>query len=167
MTFKYPLQIAKSLLEVISSLPTTSIEVHGMGIFEKIFEIGCSMVDVVQASASSPSSSYTYSSLASHGPSQDPFEMFVHTLSQTPNSQKLFASLLLAKAAEKPEIRRYSLSGGLAPAQGSVIEEQGKDYVVMRPRGSGSVVEFPEDGGELEEWLGTQNWDIGVSAGWK
>jgi len=119
------------------------------------------------SSASSPSSSYTYSSLASHGPSQDPFEMFVHTLSQTPNSQKLFASLLLAKAAEKPEIRRYSLSGGLAPAQGSVIEEQGKDYVVMRPRGSGSVVEFPEDGGELEEWLGTQNWDIGVSAGWK
>lgn len=101
MTFRYPLKIAHSLLSVISSVPIASIEVHGMGIFEKIFEIGNSMVDVMQA----------YGSQIPHevyGISQDPFDMFVRTLSQTPNSQRQYANLLLAKVAEKPEIRRFS-----------------------------------------------------------
>jgi hypothetical protein len=101
MTFRYPLKIAHSLLNVISSLPTTSIEVHGMGIFEKIFEIGNTMLDVMQACGSTlPTESY--------GVSQDPFEVFVKTLSQTPNSQRQYANLLLAKAAEKPEIQRFT-----------------------------------------------------------
>jgi hypothetical protein len=101
MTFRYPLQIAHSLLDVISSLPTTSIEVHGMGIFEKIFEIGNTMLDVMQACGTSlPNESY--------GVAQDPFEVFVKTLSQTPNSQRQYATLLLAKAAEKPEFQRLT-----------------------------------------------------------
>lgn len=101
MTFTYPLKIAHSLLDVISSLPTSSIEVHGMGIFEKIFEIGNTMLDVMQAYGTNiPSESY--------GVVQDPFEIFVKTLSQTPNSQRQYATLLLAKAAEKPEIQRFS-----------------------------------------------------------
>jgi len=101
MTFRYPLKIAHSLLNVISSLPTTSIEVHGMGIFEKIFEIGNTMLDVMQACGTSlPSETY--------GVAQDPFEVFVKTLSQTPNSQRQYANLLLAKAAEKPEIQRFT-----------------------------------------------------------
>jgi hypothetical protein len=101
MTFRYPLKIAHSLLNVISSLPTTSIEVHGMGMFEKIFEIGNTMLDVMQAYGTNiPHEHY--------GVVQDPFDMFVKTLSQTPNSQRQYASLLLAKAAEKPEIQRFS-----------------------------------------------------------
>jgi hypothetical protein len=118
MTFQYPLQIAHSLLGVISSLPSMSIEVHGMGIFEKIFEIGNSMIDVVQASGSQiPHELY--------GICQDPFEMFIRTLSRTPNSQKQYASLLLAKGAEKPEIQRFSQI--LAPALSvSPGEREGK-----------------------------------------
>ncbi|TVY27190.1 putative sucrose utilization protein [Lachnellula hyalina] len=101
MTFCYPLKIAYSLLSIISSLPTTSIEVHGMGIFEKIFEIGNTMLDITQTCGSTiPSGSY--------GVVQDPLEMFVKTLSQTPNSQRQYANILLAKAAEKPQIQRFS-----------------------------------------------------------
>ena len=107
MTFRYPLKIAHSLLNVISTLPTTSIEVHGMGIFEKIFEIGNTMLDVMQACG-------TMIPHEHYGVVQDPFDMFVKTLSQTPNSQRQYASLLLAKAAEKPEIQRFSQT--LAPA---------------------------------------------------
>jgi hypothetical protein len=107
MTFRYPLKIAHSLLGVISSLPTTSIEVHGMSIFEKIFEIGNTMLDVMQACGTTiPHEHY--------GVPQDPFEIFVRTLSQTPNSQRQYANLLLAKAAEKPEIQRFSQT--LSPA---------------------------------------------------
>ncbi|KAL3426682.1 fungal specific transcription factor [Phlyctema vagabunda] len=110
MTFSYPLKIAHSLLNVISSLPSTSIEVHGMGIFEKIFEIGNTMLDVMQACGQNiPSENY--------GVTQDPFETFVRTLSQTPNSQRQYANLLLQRAAEKPEIQRFSqnLPPSLAP----------------------------------------------------
>jgi hypothetical protein len=107
MTFRYPLKIAHSLLGVISSLPSTSIEVHGMSIFEKIFEIGNTMLDVMQACGTTiPHEHY--------GVPQDPFEIFVRTLSQTPNSQRQYANLLLAKAAEKPEIQRFSQT--LSPA---------------------------------------------------
>jgi hypothetical protein len=110
MTFRYPLKIAHSLLNVLASLPTSSIEVHGMGIFEKIFEIGNTMLDVMQACGTNiPHENY--------GVVQDPFDMFVRTLSQTPNSQRQYAALLLAKAAEKPEIHRFSQT--LAPALSS------------------------------------------------
>ncbi|KAH8600915.1 hypothetical protein B0O99DRAFT_293453 [Bisporella sp. PMI_857] len=107
MTFRYPLKIAHSLLEVISSLPIKSIEVHGMGIFEKIFEIGNAMVDIMQVLGTNIPHEF-------YGVSQDPFVVFVKTLSQTPNSQKHYANLLLAKAAEKPEMRRFS--NGLMPS---------------------------------------------------
>ena len=78
-----------------------------MGIFEKIFEIGNTMLDVMQACGTNiPNEHY--------GVVQDPFDMFVKTLSQTPNSQRQYANLLLAKAAEKPEIQRFSQT--LTPA---------------------------------------------------
>lgn len=143
MTFRYPLKIAHSLLDVISSLPTHSIEVHGMGIFEKIFEIGNTMLDVMQACGSSiPNESY--------GVVQDPFEVFVKTLSQTPNSQRQYANLLLAKAAEKPEIQRFgiSLNGPLSAVSGSVHTE-------------GSIAEglvSPIEGGF--PYLGTTNGNV-------
>ncbi|KAI1343666.1 hypothetical protein F5Y15DRAFT_172850 [Xylariaceae sp. FL0016] len=40
MTFAFPLSIARDAATVIQSLPSSAIEVHGMGIFEKIFDIG-------------------------------------------------------------------------------------------------------------------------------
>lgn len=101
MTFRYPIKIAHSLLNVISSLPTTSIEVHGMGIFEKIFEIGNTFLDVLDACGNNiPQEIY--------GVTKDPFQMFIKTLSQTPNSQKQYANMLLAKAAEKPTISKFT-----------------------------------------------------------
>ncbi len=35
-----PLAIARRTAGVLQNLPSTAVEVHGMGIFEKIFEIG-------------------------------------------------------------------------------------------------------------------------------
>lgn len=120
MTFRYPLKIAHSLLSVVFSLPIASIEVHGMGIFEKIFEIGNSMVDVMQA----------YGSQIPHevyGICQDPLDMFVKTLSQTPNAQRQYANLLLAKATEKPEIRRFSHNLMKELSIGTFPEENGSN----------------------------------------
>ncbi|KAK2629844.1 hypothetical protein QTJ16_000664 [Diplocarpon rosae] len=141
MTFAYPLKIAHSLLSALSSLPTTSIEVHGMGIFEKIFEIGNTMLDVTHACGRSIPS-------ASHGVAQDPFAVFVKTLSQTPNSQRQFANLLLAKAAEKPTIQRFAQP--LAPGLGSGVLDGVGEGVFGTSQWRGSIV------GEIgEDSLGT------------
>ena len=80
-----------------------------MGIFEKIFEVGNTMLDVMHACGSD---GYA-----------DGVEMFVKTLSQTPNSQKQYANLLLQKAAEKPEILRFDGMGlgGLGVGCGGMV----------------------------------------------
>lgn len=177
MTFRYPLSIAHSLLGVITSLPTTSIEVHGMGIFEKIFEIGNTMLDVLHACGED------YGSGRGRGVLQDPFEVFVRTLSLMPNSQEKYARMLLLKAEERPEVLRWSQNpslGDLAPPgpgtlagvdrwRGSIVGEIGDDGVFESTRlaaGSGAdqcadaSLRADENGnGNAEE---QQPWDIEV-----
>jgi hypothetical protein len=135
MTFAYPLKIAHSLLNVISSLPTTSIEVHGMGIFEKIFEIGNTMLDVLHAYGG-VGGGLEGGGLGggARGVVQDPFEVFIKTLSQNPNSQRQYASLLLQKAAEKP-VLGSSLGLGI-----------GAPGVGLLPPASGLGVDFGHSG---------------------
>lgn len=151
MTFRYPLKIAESLVSVISSLPTTSIEVHGMGIFEKIFEIGNTMLDVMSACGNNiPNEIY--------GVTQDPFPVFIKTLSQTPNSQKQYASLLMARAAERPEINRFtdnlmpSLTNPTIPASGIPL------FGAVNPFGDGvPLPSLPSQG-----WRGSVVGKVGV-----
>jgi hypothetical protein len=163
MTFRYPLKIAHSLLSVISSLSTISIEVHGMAIFEKIFEIGNTMLDVMQACGPNIP-------LETYGVAQDPFEMFVRTLSQTPNSQRQYANLLLAKAAEKPETQRFTQNlvpaltahdpmfataalpvSTLAPGTSfDGLEGFSSEAVAQRPPWRGSIVGEIDDSGEYK-----------------
>ncbi|KAK8006008.1 C6 zinc finger domain containing protein [Apiospora marii] len=47
--FGFPLAIARDTAAVLQSLPSRAVEVHGMGIFEKIFEIGVWCVNVLHA----------------------------------------------------------------------------------------------------------------------
>lgn len=61
MAFSFPLAIAHDTVAALQALPSHAIEVHGMGIFEKLFEIGSSYFQVLGAydsggSASSPHS---------------------------------------------------------------------------------------------------------------
>ncbi|PGH03121.1 hypothetical protein AJ79_07448 [Helicocarpus griseus UAMH5409] len=47
MTFRYPLQIARDLAFATWKLPQQSMEVHGIGLVEKIFEVACTLTDVI------------------------------------------------------------------------------------------------------------------------
>ncbi|KFY01294.1 hypothetical protein V490_00985 [Pseudogymnoascus sp. VKM F-3557] len=98
MTFQYPLEIASFVLNITSTIPTFSIMVHGRGIFEKIYDIACSMIDVATMHKvdfmNSPTGLF----------SGNPLALFMQILSATPNSQQLYASALEAKAARQLEI---------------------------------------------------------------
>ncbi|KAL9612850.1 MAG: hypothetical protein Q9167_002582 [Letrouitia subvulpina] len=47
MTFGYPIEIAKDLVTDTSRLSQRSMEVHGIGLIEKIFDVACTLVDVM------------------------------------------------------------------------------------------------------------------------
>ncbi|KAL8730956.1 MAG: hypothetical protein Q9166_003746 [cf. Caloplaca sp. 2 TL-2023] len=49
MTFGYPIEIAKDLVAVTSQLSRRSMEVHGVGLIEKIFDVACTLIDVMSS----------------------------------------------------------------------------------------------------------------------
>ncbi|KXJ87009.1 hypothetical protein Micbo1qcDRAFT_167756, partial [Microdochium bolleyi] len=141
MTFSYPLCIAKDTAAILQSLPSHAIEVHGMGIFEKIFEIGTWCVNVLNAYDSGPRSPSMPFGGASDGaiagmdyvgggdlgvlvggthrggrwaPTVDPLEFFIKTLSASPNSRTMFAEKLLMLVSQSPGAMRASLSPAIS-----------------------------------------------------
>ncbi|ERF68543.1 hypothetical protein EPUS_04641 [Endocarpon pusillum Z07020] len=47
MTFKYPIEIAKHLMADVRGLPQQALEVHGIGLIEKLFDVACTVTDVI------------------------------------------------------------------------------------------------------------------------
>lgn len=137
MHFAFPLAIARSTASVLQSLPSTAVEVHGMGIFEKIFEIGTWCMNVLGAVDRASAAGTPISGLGSlggglmgmdflpgggdlgvlgvsrKGAAIDPLEFFVRTLSATPNSRTQYAERLLMFAQERPGGMRMALTPSL------------------------------------------------------
>jgi len=89
--------------------------------------------------------------------------MFVKTLSQTPNSQRQYANLLLAKAAEKPEMRRFSDHltpelhgrGELVAAPGMHFGAAGGVGFMGSAGASGTALVPPPPTGQASQWRGS------------
>ncbi|KAH6680056.1 RING-3 protein [Plectosphaerella plurivora] len=123
MCFSFPLTVARDTASILASLPAKAVEVHGMGIMEKIFEIGSWCVNVLGAcesvgfsTAGMDLTAGDLGLLSGHGSSGrksaslDPIEFFVRTLSASPNSRTQFAERLLQAAGENPGCMRVALS---------------------------------------------------------
>ncbi|KAH0544445.1 hypothetical protein FGG08_001472 [Glutinoglossum americanum] len=48
MNFHFPVQIARDMVVICRQLPISAMEPHGVGILEKVFDIGCSLADVMK-----------------------------------------------------------------------------------------------------------------------
>lgn len=134
MNSAFPLEIARSTANVLQSLPSSAVEVHGMGIFEKIFQIGNCCMNVLanmdqRSTARGSFGGFSGAmgmdfvgtgdlgvlSLSRRGISTDPFEVFIRTLSATPNSRTQFANTLLAVAQQRPGVMKMALTPSLDP----------------------------------------------------
>lgn len=132
MHFAFPLAIARSTANVLQSLPSSAVEVHGMGIFEKIFEIATWCMNVLGAIDRASATGTPISGIrgtmgmdfvgtgdlgvlgvSRKGVAIDPLEFFVRTLSATPNSRTQFADRLLMFAQERPSGMRMALTPSL------------------------------------------------------
>ncbi|ORY58586.1 uncharacterized protein BCR38DRAFT_527591 [Pseudomassariella vexata] len=169
-TFSFPLTIARDTASVLHSLPSRAVEVHGMGIFEKIFEIGTWCVNVMGAYDAGSSSPLRPFDGAGENPVRgmdfvggelaflggggvgrsaatvDPVEFFVKTLSASPNSRAMFAEKLLMFAGETPGGTRTTLSPGLSSLTGVGIHTGWSDSGRVGPGASveGTVKHEPE-----------------------
>ncbi|TVY54862.1 putative sucrose utilization protein SUC1 [Lachnellula cervina] len=89
MTFQYPVEIARDLLSMTSQFSQQSMEVHGMGLIEKLFDVACSLTDVLSLLPPNPDPFQP-------GP-RDYLHDFIRLLSVLRNGDHRFLPLLLSK----------------------------------------------------------------------
>jgi hypothetical protein len=118
MSFHYPVIIARDVIVVSRLLPPKAFEAHGVGILEKVFDIGCSLADVLLLHASSrPVSGLEI------GP-RDYLMELVRILGTLLGGSSKYLRLLAAKADECFQVRiRKGLSGWESSSRTHRIEE--------------------------------------------
>jgi hypothetical protein len=92
MTFQYPIEIARDLIRDISSLTQESMEVHGVGLIEKLFDIACTLTDVI---ACVPLNTAIFGTIPA-----DYLNQFLFLISRLRGGASRFVPLLLAKISE-------------------------------------------------------------------
>lgn len=92
MTFQYPIEIARDLIRDITSLSQDSMEVHGVGLIEKLFDIACTLTDVI---ACVPLDTAIFGTIPA-----DYLNQFLYLISRLRGGASRFVPLLLAKISE-------------------------------------------------------------------
>ncbi|KAI9742818.1 MAG: hypothetical protein M1818_003547 [Claussenomyces sp. TS43310] len=92
MTFQYPVEISRDLIAMTSQFSQQSMEMHGVGLLEKLFDVACSLTDVL-ALLPTPSDPFVM------GP-RDYLTQFLTLLSTLRNGDNRFLPLLLQKIHE-------------------------------------------------------------------
>ncbi|EAW15339.1 Zn(II)2Cys6 transcription factor [Aspergillus clavatus NRRL 1] len=95
MEFRYPLEIARDLSMATWKLSPQSMETHGIGLIEKIFEVACTLTDVMACL----STAGLRSSAFRLGP-QDYLKHFFSLVHNLPGGRQRFLPLLLTKIGQ-------------------------------------------------------------------
>ncbi|KAL5444571.1 hypothetical protein PMIN07_000151 [Paraphaeosphaeria minitans] len=91
-TFKYPIEVSRDLLSMTHQFSQHAMEVHGVGLIEKLFDIACCLVDVVACIPFSPDT-------FALGP-RDYVSRFLTLFSALRGGQTRYLPLLLAKVSD-------------------------------------------------------------------
>ncbi|KAI4664683.1 uncharacterized protein J4E79_002981 [Alternaria viburni] len=92
LTFRYPILVGKDLTILSMKLPVQSLQIHGVGMTEKVFDIACALADVLHFVPQS----------ASHAElsPQDYLTQLMLLIAKLPGGSSKFIPLLLAKVNE-------------------------------------------------------------------
>jgi hypothetical protein len=98
MTFKYPIEVAKDLVRDIQNISLDAMEVHGVGLIEKLFDIACTLTDVIACVPFEVSTSE---------PPFDILSKLLHLVSKLRGGSSRYLPLLLTKVSETlPNVAR-------------------------------------------------------------
>ena len=96
-TYDYPVDIAMAMCEVVKSLPPVAIQVHGLGIFEKQFDVAYSLMDALALSGTTQPEHH------------ECLRYLLLSLSASPNSRQIYVRTLEKKMGGSQKYR--SLAG--------------------------------------------------------
>ncbi|KAK4931143.1 hypothetical protein LTR66_016062, partial [Elasticomyces elasticus] len=121
MSFKFPIEISRDLLEQASGFSQQAMEVHGIGLIEKLFDVACTLTDVM---ACVPIEQHSFE----YGP-RDYLDQFLSLISTLRGGQQRYLPLLLAKINDTmPTMATACYTIPLAPsAASSRVEELFED----------------------------------------
>lgn len=89
MSFKYPIEISRDLIAQSSGFSQGSMEIHGIGLVEKLFDVACTLTDVMSCV---PFEQHTFE----YGP-RDYLNQFLSLISTLRGGQQRYLPLLLSK----------------------------------------------------------------------
>ncbi|KAH7327267.1 RING-3 [Rhexocercosporidium sp. MPI-PUGE-AT-0058] len=138
MSFQYPISIARDVVQVARSLPVKAFEANGVGILEKVFDIGCSLSDVLLLNPDAVNKSSL-----EIGPKDYLLEM-VRLLGTTPGGDKYLRMLTLKADGFLKLHLRGSLSESEASDRFEEIFDDDENVIAEQ-----SAVHYPVYGGTL------------------
>lgn len=109
-TYQYPLMIAKALCGQMSDMTVNALAVHGLGIFEKVFEVAYTLMDALTIAKKPWSES-------------EELRYLFSCLSSSPNSHSTYVRMLETKL-EGQKLTLHSLSKGGKVLQSPELAEQ-------------------------------------------
>jgi Fungal specific transcription factor domain len=109
-TYTYPILIAKALCEQMSSMSVNAVAVHGLGIFEKVFEVAYTLMDALTISKIPWSDS-------------EELRYLFSCLSASPNSHSTYVRMLETKL-DGQKMTLHSVSKGGKILQSPELAEQ-------------------------------------------
>jgi Fungal specific transcription factor domain len=109
-TYSYPILIAKSLCEQMTNMPVNAVAVHGLGIFEKVFEVAYTLMDALTIAKTPWSLS-------------EELRYLFSCLSASPNSHSTYVRMLETKL-DGEKMTLHSLSKGGKILQSPELAEQ-------------------------------------------
>ncbi|KXT08232.1 hypothetical protein AC579_1297 [Pseudocercospora musae] len=101
MSFKYPIEISRDLVHSASQFSQQSMEVHGVGLIEKLFDVACTLTDVMSVI---PQDQYTFD----FGP-RDYLNQLTTLISTLRGGQQRYMPLLMQKINDSMPNTGYAL----------------------------------------------------------
>jgi hypothetical protein len=106
MSFRYPIEISRDLVAATSGFSQKSMEVHGIGLIEKLFDVACTLTDVMSCV---PYEQHTFE----YGP-RDYLNQLMSLISSLRGGQQRYMPLLISKVNEAmPQMPTHGFSMGL------------------------------------------------------
>jgi len=108
MSFRYPIEISRDLVTATTGYSQQSMEVHGIGLIEKLFDVACTLTDVMSCV---PYEQHTFE----YGP-RDYLNQLMNLISSLRGGQQRYMPLLLAKVNEAmPQMPTHGYSIPMGP----------------------------------------------------
>jgi hypothetical protein len=151
MNFRYPIVIARDVVSVSKALGNKAFEAHGVGLLEKVFDVGCSLADVLLVRPD-------FASVAGFdfGPRDYLLELMKILRSAKSGNEK-FLKLLEGKASEclQGRVREMSLESEYS-REVEQVDETEEEYMAGYEDNQ-QPLELPET---AQEALSAQMWQV-------